>query len=64
MGFRKSNRSDITAASSSFTDSNRTLVDNAPVSVRQKVKTAISDTVELTAAMNNIKDIARQTSCP
>ncbi|KAG8909526.1 hypothetical protein FRC00_009934, partial [Tulasnella sp. 408] len=66
MGFRKLDRSDITAASSwdSSNDSNRTLADTAPVTVRQKVKTAISDTIELNAAIDNIKDIARQTTCP
>ncbi|KAG8988943.1 hypothetical protein FRB90_002479, partial [Tulasnella sp. 427] len=64
MGFRRLNRSDMTAATASSNDSGRTLVDTAPVTVKQKVKTAISDTVELNASMDNIKDIARQTTCP
>ncbi|KAG8919014.1 hypothetical protein FRC00_011844, partial [Tulasnella sp. 408] len=64
IGFRRLDRSDVTAASGSSSNSNRTLVDSTPVTVKQKVKTAISDNVDTDSALNNIKDIARQTTCP
>ncbi|KAG8902933.1 hypothetical protein FRC01_009405, partial [Tulasnella sp. 417] len=64
IGFRGLNRTDMTATTALSSSTNRTLVDSTPVTVRQKVKTAISDNVEMDTALYNIKDIARQTTCP
>ncbi|KIO29532.1 hypothetical protein M407DRAFT_227701 [Tulasnella calospora MUT 4182] len=64
IGFRGLTRTDMTAATGSSSSTNRTLVDSTPVTVRQKVKTAISDNVDMDSALHNIKDIARQTTCP
>ncbi|KAG8896692.1 hypothetical protein FRB99_008760 [Tulasnella sp. 403] len=61
LSFRRGSGSD---ANTVVTDDSWASEASAPITIRQKVRLAVSEAVNLETAMSDIREIARRTSCP